>query len=398
MHHLDQSRGQSDEDSAAQASVNHPSGSLCDAAIERMLDASLNRAAEGLRTIEEVARFIVEDAPAASACKTLRHDLAVVAACVPRGDLLRGRNTAGDIGTTMTGGGESSRESVAAIVAAAAGRTSQSLRLIEETMKLSSITDRLKSVASGHSNVGPSALVESIRYRFYDVAAKVELMLADQPRRERLNRCLVYGLITADDSPQSFCRNIDRLLDAGVMVLQLRDRNVTDRTLLERARIGAKQTRRRGGLFIVNDRADIAVASDADGVHVGQDELPPAAVRKIVGPDRLLGLSTHDIDQVRDAADQPVDYIGCGPVFESRTKSFQSHTGASWLNQVSAVFAKPAFAIGGIKIDNVSSVIQTGIGRIAVAGALDDQAADLVDRLQAAATEKSDQRSGPSGG
>lgn len=360
-----------------------------------MVDASLNRAAEGLRTIEEVARFVIDDAAATETLKTLRHELAAVAGALPRTRLLAVRDTAGDVGTTMTGGGESDRSGAAGIVAAAAGRTSQSLRVIEETLKLPSMRTLVgqtdESLSAGKP---PAAIVESIRYRFYDVAAAVEIAAAGidgvdgiagidgigAGRRRRLAECRVYGLVTAGQTTEALLSRIRRLFHAGVTTIQIRDRGVTDRVLFERCRSASRLMRDLGGLLIVNDRADIAVAADADGVHVGQDELPIAAARSIVGEDRLVGLSTHDIDQVRRAASLPVDCIGCGPVFASTTKTFDRHTGVDWLGGVAAVFDRPAFAIGGIDHDNVHRVMDAGVRRIAVSGALGSNASAGGDR------------------
>lgn len=354
----------------------------------RMLDASLNRAAEGLRTIEEVARFVLDDRSMAGALKTLRHELASIAQTVPRIELLRSRNTAGDVGTTIMGDGESDRHGLGSVVAAASSRVSQSLRVIEETMKTSSFRD----CPVAKTDTTPAALAESIRYRLYDLAVAVETTLSRHPRREMLASCVVYGLITADTDEDSFCQNIQQLIQAGVNVIQLRDSTVNDRTLYERAMVGSRLVKKLGGLLIVNDRADIAAAAQADGVHVGQDELPPSEARKIVGPNCLVGLSTHDLQQVKSAGEQPIDYIGCGPIFPSGTKSFDTYTGTTWLAEVPQIFDRPAFAIGGIDLTNVSQVIAAGINRVAVSGSLKESPEQLVATLRTAVD-----RSGPSG-
>ncbi len=122
----------------------------------------------------------------------------------------------------------------------------------------------------------------------------------------------------------------------------------------------------------MNDRADLAVAADTDGVHVGQDELPAPEVRQIVGAKRLVGVSTHSIQQAREAVVQGADYIGCGPVFPGRTKQFDAFVGTTLLDQVATEIELPAFAIGGIDASNVGQVIAAGIRRIAVTGAIRD--------------------------
>jgi thiamine-phosphate pyrophosphorylase len=123
-------------------------------------------------------------------------------------------------------------------------------------------------------------------------------------------------------------------------------------------------------LFIVNDRADMALAVGADGVHVGQDELPVEVVRAIVGPERLIGLSTHSAAQVQAAQATSANYLGLGPVFPSGTKNFTAHVGTATLAECLPLLERPTFAIGGIQARNVAQVHSTGIHRVAVQGAL----------------------------
>ena len=339
------------------------SGTQFDSGTLRLLDASLNRIGEGLRTLEEVARFILDDAPTTGALKALRHDLTAVEQALPRISRLAARDTAADVGTTITTESESRRIDHRDIIAAAASRVQQSLRVVEEQFKRFDATS--------------AAQVESIRYRFYDVSAELELSLQRVDRRRRLNESAIYLLMTAGESSEEFEQQLRRVFAAGVDMVQLRDRTVDDRTLLERCRIAqAIATDEGTSVRIVNDRADIAAAADADGVHVGQEELPTDDVRKIVGHGKLIGLSTHDLDQVIDASGQPIDYIGCGPIFPSTTKAFDQYTGPEWLAAVPTHFDKPAFAIGGVDGSNVSRVASTGMCRVAVSGVLNRHLAD----------------------
>jgi thiamine-phosphate pyrophosphorylase len=123
-------------------------------------------------------------------------------------------------------------------------------------------------------------------------------------------------------------------------------------------------------LFIVNDRPDLAKLARADGVHVGQEELTVQEVRQIAGPEILVGVSTHDLHQARQAVLDGADYIGCGPTFPSETKPFDHFPGLDFLRQVAGEISLPAFAIGGITLQNLPQVLATGIRRVAVAGAL----------------------------
>ncbi len=328
------------------------------AAIYRILDASANRAGEGMRTMEEFARFVLDDAAASEQWKILRHDLTTAIGRFPREQLLRARDTETDVGTQIQHTSEYQRDRLETVIAAAASRTQQSLRTLEEYGK----TIDPKSAAD----------FESIRYRCYTLAARLELNVGVQQRFHRLTQSSLYALVDCGPDQESFANHIVQLADAGVNLFQLRDRGVDDLTLLQRARVGREAAQRRGALFIINDRPDIAMAADADGVHVGQEELPVPQTRQIVGPERIVGVSTHSIQQARQAVADGADYIGCGPTFPGRTKNFESYPGTKFLTQIAAEIQIPAFAIGGIDMTNVGQVIETGVRRIAVTGALRD--------------------------
>ena len=325
--------------------------------VYRILDASANRAGEGLRTMEEIARFVLDDSKLTSEFKSQRHCLAGALKAISRVSLLQARNTGGDVGTEITGAGEYLRADLADIVAAAAARTQQSFRVLEEYTK----------------TIDPeiSAELEQIRYRCYTASATLELRLAAPRENYRLRSSALYVLMSAAGSQATFQSKVEELLTGEVDVIQLRDRSADDRTLISRARAGTEIARRLGKVFIMNDRADLALAADTDGVHVGQEELPVADARRIVG-DRLVGVSTHSIEQARDAVKDGADYIGCGPVFSSNTKCFTEFVGTKFLAEVVNEIEIPAFAIGGIDLSNVDQVVGSGMHRIAVTGAIRD--------------------------
>lgn len=309
-----------------------------------------------MRTLEEFARFVEEEPGSSGTLKSLRHELASALARLPRQRLLAARDTVGDVGTAIGRPEEYRRASLGEVVAAAAARTQQSLRCLEEYGKM------IDSAFGGS--------IERIRYRCYTVAAEIELRIEPDRRRLLLSEGLLYVLVDADDSSEAFTEKIRTLAAAGVDLFQLRDHSHDDRTLYERALLGARVARDLGVLFIVNDRADLAVAAEADGVHVGQDELPAAAARRIVGRDRLIGVSTHSLQQAREAVDEGADYIGCGPVFPGPTKQFDTYVGQALLRQVAGELAVPAFAIGGITLDNLAEVRAAGFRRVAVTSAI----------------------------
>jgi thiamine-phosphate pyrophosphorylase len=161
-------------------------------------------------------------------------------------------------------------------------------------------------------------------------------------------------------------------------MIQLRDKSLDDREVAERARLLVKLTRGRRTLSVINDRAVIAAAVHADGVHVGQEDLSVKDARAIVGTRMLIGVSTHNIAQARAAVLDGADYLGAGPTFLSRTKSFGAFAGLGYLREVSAEMRLPTFAIGGITAGNLRDVIESGVTRVAVSGAVVD-AADPAD-------------------
>ena len=326
----------------------------------RILDASANRATEGIRTIEEFVRFGLDDADASGAAKEIRHDLATALSRLQRSELLSARDTESDVGTAVATKAEYARTDLASVVTAAAERVQQSLRVLEEYGKT--------------IDVEFAKQIERLRYRSYTLHRDVELKSFGAARRLRLAEAALYLLIDCGSGEDDFVAGIRSLSKAGVNIFQLRDKQASDRQLYERARIGTIIAAQCGVLLIVNDRADIARAAGADGVHVGQDELSPTAVRKIVGHDRIVGVSTHDITQVHQAIAEGADYIGCGPTFPSKTKEFDSHPGTKFLREVHIGTKKtprPAFAIGGIDRDNISQVVECGFHRIAVTAAID---------------------------
>jgi thiamine-phosphate pyrophosphorylase len=153
-------------------------------------------------------------------------------------------------------------------------------------------------------------------------------------------------------------------------MIQLREKDLPDRTLLARARDLREMTRASGVLFIVNDRPDIALLAEADGVHLGQDDLSVREARRLLGPDALIGVSTHNVDQVWEAVQEGASYLGVGPTFPSQTKAFDTFAGLAFVREALTETSLPAFAIGGIHQDNITEVVAAGCWRVAVSHAV----------------------------
>jgi thiamine-phosphate pyrophosphorylase len=185
------------------------------------------------------------------------------------------------------------------------------------------------------------------------------------------NRLLLAArlYLVCDDRPGAF---LEAALRGGVDVVQLRIKDGSDERIRSSARRFRSICEAHGALFILNDRPDLALAVGADGVHVGQDDVPARDARELIGPDLLLGLSTHTPQQVKRAAEQPVDYIGVGPVQETPTKPGRPAVGLELVRYASSHAALPFFAIGGISAANAASVRAAGAERIAVVRALSE--------------------------
>jgi thiamine-phosphate pyrophosphorylase len=192
-------------------------------------------------------------------------------------------------------------------------------------------------------------------------------------RRARLHDARLYLVCGIAGDGRDLRRFLAAALRGGVDVLQLRekDASVSDAALLEAARVFRETADAHGALFVLNDRPDLAAAAGADGVHVGQDDMPVAEARALVGEELLLGRSTHTPAQVEDAAVADVDYFAVGPVHATPTKPGRPAVGLELIRHAaSATRPVPWFAIGGIDVANVGAVTKAGATRIVVVRAL----------------------------
>ena len=184
-------------------------------------------------------------------------------------------------------------------------------------------------------------------------------------RRERLERAFLYLVVEA-----GWASRLDSALRGGVDVVQLRDKELSDGELLEAARAFRRACDEHGALFVLNDRADLVLEADADGVHVGRRDTPVAEARRLVGDDRLVGLSIEAPEQL-DAV-EGADYLGVGAVFRTPTKEDATVTGLDLVATASRRARVPVFAIGGIDETNVAEVVRAGGRRVAVVRAIRD--------------------------
>lgn len=320
----------------------------------RLLDANANRAREALRVVEDYARFVLDDAGLSAALKTIRHDLAGATRAFVDDAILH-RDTPNDVGTGIKANGEMSRRGIADVVVAAGKRIGEALRAIEEF---------LKTVAPDSA-----ARVESIRYRFYEIERRLAFTL--RPAACGFAHVRLYVLIT-----ESLCRipwldSAEQAIEGGADCLQLREKDLDSGELLRRARQLVALCRSHNTLCIINDRPDVAILADADGVHLGQTDLPTRDARRLLGRDKIIGVSTHNLDRAKQALLDGADYVGVGPFFRSATKPRDFVAGPAFARQVAEHLPQiPAVAIAGIDAGNVDEVLATGLRAVAVTSAV----------------------------
>jgi thiamine-phosphate pyrophosphorylase len=184
----------------------------------------------------------------------------------------------------------------------------------------------------------------------------------------------IPNLYAITDCQLSNCTHeeiVQIMLESGVRLIQLRDKEASAREILDMARACLKRTRAAGAMLIINDRVDVALASDSDGVHLGQDDLSVEEAREILGEDKIIGISTHSLDQFRAALQTPANYIAVGPVFPTRTKENPEATvGLELLREAKKLADRPIVAIGGITPERAPAVIAAGADCIAAISAL----------------------------
>jgi thiamine-phosphate pyrophosphorylase len=333
----------------------------------RILDAAINRAGEGIRVVEDYVRMTLGDAHLSSVLKQLRHDLTTAVETIDPAQRIAARDSVNDVGRTIKTESEYKRGEIepsesgalpsGGMIQANLARAQQALRTIEEFSKT--------------IDASISKNVEQLRYRTYSIEkAVLTTCVSLQNFADASLYVLTSGWETSQNNAERLSHFVKQMVEAKVSFIQLRDKSMSDRQLVECGKIISSLTRRTSTKFIMNDRADLAVAANADGVHLGQDDLSVGDARRIVGAARTIGVSTHSIEQARSAVLDGANYIGVGPVFKSTTKQFESHVGLDLVRSVAKEIQLPAFAIGGIDLNNVAQVVDAGLNRVAVSGSV----------------------------
>jgi thiamine-phosphate pyrophosphorylase len=319
----------------------------------RILDANANRARESLRILDDYCRFVLDDAFLTGQVKSLRHDFATLLDSLPANLFLTSRETLMDVGAGIGTISEMQRGSSRDVARVNLKRLQEAMRSLEEFGKIFA-----PAVAEG---------LEQFRYRAYTLEKAI--LIGDDSRKLLADACLCV-LLSGAQCEASLDWTIAEAAAGGVTMFQLREKDLDDRSSLARAREVRRWTEKAGAMLIVNDRPDIARLAGADGVHLGQEDLSVHDARRILGPDALVGVSTHDLEQVRRAVVDGANYIGIGPTFSSLTKHFDKLSGLEFVAKAVAETSLPAFAIGGINLDNIAEVVKAGAKRVAVSAAI----------------------------
>jgi thiamine-phosphate pyrophosphorylase len=321
--------------------------------LARILDASANRAREGLRVVEDYVRFVLDDPMLTRRLKDVRHRLAGALRGLDPELLLAARDTPGDVGTHIMTAAERVRENPRALLTANFKRAAEALRSLEEYTKL------FDEWLSGRFEV--------LRY---DVYTLEKLTLTALRAHWTLAEARLYVLVGGLPTLGDLTWIVGEALAGGADVIQLREKGLPDREVLRRARAVRDLTARARRRFLLNDRPDLARLSGADGVHLGQDDVPVRDARRIVGPNALIGVSTHDRAQLEAAILDGANYLGVGPVFPSATKDFADLAGLEFVRHAAGATTLPWFAIGGITEGTLDSVLEAGATRVAVGAAI----------------------------
>jgi len=315
------------------------------AAIARILDANLDRAREGIRIIEEWCRFGLNDVRLTEECKQIRQELGRW----HTPEIRAARDTPGDPGTELSHPQEEQRSGLEQVLVVNFSRVQEALRVLEEYGKV------------GHGDL--AVVAKQLRYRTYTL----ESQLVGQQRMQKLLRSPLY-LVT---SPvENIFATVEAALQGGLTLVQYRDKDRDDEDRFHIASKLCQICHQYNALFIVNDRVDLALAVDADGVHLGQQDMPVAFARKLLGSQRIIGRSTTSPDEMRRALEEGADYLGVGPVHETPTKAGKAASGLEYVRYAAENSPVPWFAIGGINTENVNAVIGAGAQRVSVVRAI----------------------------
>lgn len=315
----------------------------------RILDANLDRAREGLRVVEEWCRFGLENAELSGQCKQMRQELAIW----HTDEMRSARDTPTDPGVSITHKNEASRADIKSVLQANLCRVQEAMRVLEEYGKVYS------------AEMGST--IKQMRYQVYTLESNLVGHDLGQKRRDRLKHANLY-LVTMPT--ENLIATVEAALQGGVSLVQYRQKEGDDSTRFEIAKALCQLCHKYDALFLVNDRVDMALAVGADGVHLGQQDLPVAVARSLLGEHYIIGQSTTNPEELEKALAADVDYVGVGPVYATPTKPGKAAAGLEYVRYAAEKSFVPWYAIGSVDADNLQEVIDAGAKRVAVVRSL----------------------------
>ncbi len=321
--------------------------------IHRILDANFNRAREALRVAEDCGRFALNDPAITVMAKNLRSDLREIFEQMPVDELIASRDTPGDIGTEISSPTEPLRKNLPDVASAACKRLTEALRTIEEYVKFIAPAKTLQ--------------IERMRYNAYTLEQRLLQRIAVGRRFADVR---LYVLVSSELCAGSIREMARGAIAGGAEAIQIREKALPDDQFLAIAAELRELTDETGRLLLVNDRPDIAAIVGADGVHLGQHDLPIAETRRLLRPGAIVGRSCHEIGQVKAAVNEGADYISFGPIFATATKDAGPPVGPELLAAAAKETSLPIVPIGGINSQNVSALVAAGAKRVAVCSAV----------------------------
>lgn len=320
----------------------------------RLIDANLNRLSEGLRLLEDVARFMLNDAPLSQRLKALRHRLSEGDPAL-RKALLSARAAAADVAAFAAE--DTHRTDLPAAVTASARRVEESLRVLEELSKLPD----LPAVALD------AEMFKQARFEVYEIERELSGKVMRRSKRIGGLYVIIDPQALGDRDELETCR---QAIEGGAEGIQLRDKSRPKSEILESTQRLQELCSQRGVLFSVNDHLDVALACRADCLHLGQGDFPVPAARRLLPIDMLLGCSTNTVEEALQAEADGADYVSIGSMYQTSSKDDAIVTGIGRLRQVREAVPIPIVAIGGINADNAAEVIEAGANAIAVISAV----------------------------
>ncbi len=320
------------------------------------MDANADRAAEALRVVGDIARFVLDQQDFATQLREIRSQHWRILSQVP-GLLSRGvqnRDSVGDVGREFAA---QKHEDLYHLTRSNFHRAQESFRCLEES---------LRSLAP---QLAPQ--MAQLRYRCYDLEPPMMVAMEQWSMQHKLDFGLYVVLGNEFSNGRDFLEVSEKAIAGGVGAIQLRDKYMADREILPWAYRLRELTRENNVTFIMNDRIEVALAVSADGVHLGQDDFPVAEARKICGPHFIIGASTHNVDEAKQAVQDGASYFNIGPIFQTGTKKgVISPVSPEMITKVTNEVQHPFTVMGGIKLHNVDEVLQRGARRIAVVTAV----------------------------